>query len=449
MMLLVLYLYAQNREIFFRRKLLDKAHTSLKLLSEVSDIDLNIIKKLDKSQYGTQTNESIALLRNDRTIIYASPTFDTLSALRRIHRLGQKQDTVAYKDRRKKESVGLKMKGVNDSLYMFISADDITGRDKLLFLRINLLLVTSLGSIISFGLSWAVAGQILKPISKFRDDISQIDIRRLDYRANEQTGTEEFRSLAATFNRLVDGVKQIQEQQRFFLNSAAHELRTPLTSMRLQIEVLQTKTRTPEEYQELLNSLLLNMKQLTQLLNGLLDLSRADISPDNIARTDVPLDEVILEIAELIDGARRGYRLDITFAPILEEEDNFIVQANRPLLTRAFFNLAENACKYSENASCCLELDKQNDQFVVRFKDDGPGIAPENRERVFLPFYRVGQTQDKPGHGLGLALVKRIAELHGATVTISDNKPRGTIFTWTFPASSTLMKKKVVPKPRQ
>jgi signal transduction histidine kinase len=432
MMLLVLYLYAQNREFFFRRKLMDKAYTSLKLLSEVSEVDLNLIKKLDKSQYSTQTNESIALLRNDHSFIYASSTFDTASALRRIQKLGHKQDTVSYKDRRNKESIGLKMQGVNDTLYMFISADDTVGQGKLTFLRISLLLVTGLGSILSFGLSWVVAGQILKPISRFRDDISRINIRQLDYRANEQTGVEEFRALAATFNRLVDGVKQVLEQQRFFLNSAAHELRTPLTSMCLQIEVLQAKTRTPEEYQELLNSLLLNMKQLTQLLNGLLDLSRADVSPDNIARTAVPLDEVILEIAQMIDGTRRGYRLDIRFASNLEDEDNFIVQANHSLLVRAFFNLAENACKYSENLACCLELEKVNGQFVVRFKDEGPGIAPENRERVFLPFYRIGQTQDKPGHGLGLALVKRIAELHGATITISDNKPRGTIFSWTF-----------------
>jgi two-component system, OmpR family, sensor histidine kinase MprB len=230
------------------------------------------------------------------------------------------------------------------------------------------------------------------------------------------TGDDELGRLGAHFNRMLVALDQSLRTQRQLVADASHELRTPLASMRTNIEVLQ---RSPSlvgpERDRLLKDVVSQVEQLTRLVQDLIDLARGDQAPQE--KEEVRLDWVV---ASAVERAATNWPL-IHFDTRLAES---VVMGQSGRLDRAISNLLDNAGKWSPPGTR-VEVSVLDREVLVR--DHGPGIDRADLPFVFDRFWRAPAARAMPGSGLGLSIVRQVAEAHGGTVTAELPADGGTL----------------------
>ena len=214
-------------------------------------------------------------------------------------------------------------------------------------------------------------------------------------------------------NDLLDRLSSNVQAQRRFVADAAHQLKTPLAGLRTQAEL---SAAPPEEMQSSLRQLVTGSERATRLVNQLLLLARAENpAAIGLARTD--LNAIAYEQAMHWVPHALSLSTDLGFEGA---ETPVEINGNPLLLAELLNNLVDNALRYTRGGHITVRVQSLGEQGVLEVEDSGPGIAPEERERVFDRFYRVlGTLSD--GSGLGLAIVREIAQTHQATVVISDH----------------------------
>jgi two-component system sensor histidine kinase MprB len=221
---------------------------------------------------------------------------------------------------------------------------------------------------------------------------------------------------------MLAALAQAREQQSQLVTDASHELRTPLTAVRTNIEFLERATSLSEaERQNLLAETRAELKDLTDLVVEMVELATDTRTVEPVV--DVDLRDVAAEVAERF-GRRSGRTVSVALGRPAR------VRAQRGLVERAIGNLVDNALKFSDEPD---GVEITVDGTVVEVADRGPGIATEDRERVFGRFYRADDVRSRPGSGLGLSIVAQIAEGHGATVTLLPRPGGGTIARFALP----------------
>jgi two-component system sensor histidine kinase MprB len=237
-------------------------------------------------------------------------------------------------------------------------------------------------------------------------------------------GRDELSRLGGAFNTMLGALEESLETQRRFVADASHELRTPLTSMQTNIEVLKQQERLdPDSRARLYADLERESHEMRDLISGLLELARGD--DPGLQRTTVHLDEIV----EGAVARARARFPELTWASRIEPTT---VDGVPERLERAVWNLLENAGKWSRDGSS-VDAILADGELVVR--DHGPGIAAEDRERVFDRFYRAAAARSLPGSGLGLAIVREIAEAHGGTVSAEEAPGGGALLRLRLPPS--------------
>ena len=276
-------------------------------------------------------------------------------------------------------------------------------------------------------LAWVLALTIrpLRRTAQLVDQRSPDDLRPVD----DAGAPSEVRPLLTALNQLLGRVRDTLTAERRFTADASHELRTPLAAIRANAQVL-LAARDDAERQLTTRDLLDSVDRGTRLIEQLLGLARADEQAATGLQTLVSLDE--LARIQLREQAQAAARKDI--ASQLDAQ-SVVVRGVPALLMALVRNLVDNAIRYTPDG-CDVSIRTRYHEGWAEFSvcDAGPGIAPEERERVFERFYRIPGT-DAVGSGLGLSIVKRIAELHGASVTIeAGDGGRGTRVTVRFAA---------------
>jgi two-component system sensor histidine kinase MprB len=227
-------------------------------------------------------------------------------------------------------------------------------------------------------------------------------------------GRDELARLGASFNTMLGSLEESLETQRRFVADASHELRTPLTSLQTNIDVLrEAHELDPEQRQRLLDDLQRESTEMRSLIAGLLELARAGGAQTE--RAPFQLDELVEDALERAQArfpevTWQAYRVEPT-----------VVDGYRDRMERAVWNILENAGKWSGDGGS-VELSLTNGELRVR--DHGPGFADEDRPLVFDRFYRSAAARAMPGAGLGLAIVREVAEAHGGSVA-AENAPGG------------------------
>ncbi len=264
----------------------------------------------------------------------------------------------------------------------------------------------------------ALIGQAaLAPIRRLSTTVQEVTRTRDLSRRVAMTGTDEIARLAASFDGMLTALEISLRQQRQLVADASHELRTPLTSLRTNLELLERGQPTdPAERQHVLHELVAQMERLSTLVGDLIDLARDEEA--TLPVEDVRLDEVV---ADAINDVRGRYPR-VRFDAVLE---GTTVRGIRPRLLRAVTNLLDNAGKWSP-AGGVVEVTVNGAEVSVR--DHGPGVAPEDAPRVFDRFWRAPNARSLPGSGLGLSIVKDVAEAHGGSVTLEHANGGGARF---------------------
>ncbi len=239
-----------------------------------------------------------------------------------------------------------------------------------------------------------------------------------------ESGDDEVADLSRRFNAAAERIQHLMGAQKSLLANASHELRSPLARIRMGMELMDTPGANEAVRERTRNEILRNMAELDQLIDEILLASRLDAREADIGTVEA-VDLVGLCAEEC---ARVGARLDLP-----EGMASLEVWGVARLLRRMVRNLLENAVRYGAAAGheddVVLSLSGPGDAPVLRVCDRGPGVPPEYRERIFEPFFRLpGASERAGGVGLGLALVKSIAERHGVTVRLDAGPGGGACF---------------------
>jgi signal transduction histidine kinase len=272
---------------------------------------------------------------------------------------------------------------------------------------------------------WISIGRALRPVDVMRQEADEITGAQLRRRLAVPPGDDEIPRLALTLNEMLDRIDEGQRLQRQFVSDASHELRSPLAVIRQAAEIARAYPgRIPPE--DLAQDVLAESERLEELVASLLLLARLE-GEDLGARETVDLDDVVLaEVAR----ARERCRVEIDARGVGAGR----TRGSSVLLGQVVRNLLDNACRHAASA-VTVALDEEDDVVELEVTDDGAGIAPDDRDRVFDRFVRLddARARDDGGSGLGLAIVRKIVDTCGGSVQIDEAPSGGARFTVRLP----------------
>ena len=274
---------------------------------------------------------------------------------------------------------------------------------------------------------WWIIRRSLAPIERTRRVVANRAAN--DFSPLEDAGLpDEVRPLVDELNLLFGRVRQAFEAQKNFVADAAHELRSPLTALKLQAQALRRVDADPVAREAAVARLNLGLDRAIRGVEQLLLLAREEAGSGQASDVAGPVDlqsVITLAVADVLPQARlKNMDLGLADSPTAQQMPtlNGQPQALRIMLR----NLLENAVKYTPpGGQVDVSFDVQQGQPVLTVEDSGPGIAPENRPRVFDRFFRVSDTAQEAGSGLGLAIARAIADRHGARLVLGDSKRLG------------------------
>lgn len=288
--------------------------------------------------------------------------------------------------------------------------------------------VLSLSALVALGLAgavgWFVAGRVLAPVRMVRQTAERISDSSDLSRRLEETGNDDVAALAGTFNHMLDRLERAFAAQRKFADDAGHELRTPITVIRGHLELMDDD---PADRARTIALVTDELERMNRIVDDLLTLAKAG-QPGFLALDDVELTDLTVSVVAKAGAlGQRRWRVD--------EVAEARVLADRQRLTQALMQLTSNAVRHTEDGDLIAVGSAVRDRSVTLWvRDSGPGVRPDDRERIFGRFVRgAGRTGSHDGAGLGLAIVKSIAEAHGGDVRVDDAEGGGARFVMTFP----------------
>jgi signal transduction histidine kinase len=260
------------------------------------------------------------------------------------------------------------------------------------------------------GVAWLVTGRALQPVEVIRSEVDSISSSSLDQRVSEPKARDEVGRLARTMNHMLDRLQDASDRQQQFVSDASHELRSPVAAMRTTGEVALAHPERAD-WPAVVRRMLVEDDRMEQIVTDLLDLARGE-QPD-LPDTVVDLDDIALDEAQR--ARTSGIRVESSRISAGR------VRGSREQLVRVVRNLLDNATRHAASA-VRITLLSDDTTVTLTVEDDGAGIPVEERERVFERFTRLdeGRARDAGGLGIGLAMVRTIAERHGGTVSVDE-----------------------------
>jgi heavy metal sensor kinase len=273
----------------------------------------------------------------------------------------------------------------------------------------------------------------LAPITEMAEQAERISAENLHERLPVKNKSDELGRLARVFNDLLSRIEGSFDGIRRFTADASHELRTPLAIIRGEADVALTQDRDPAEYRETLSIIQDEARRLSRLVEDMLALARADAGQRGLTRQKFYINDLIEECVRSTRALAGSKNLTLD-AELCEDVSFF---GDEDLFRRLILNLLDNAIKYTpEGGKVAIKLWRENDRIKLRVTDNGIGIPAEAVARVFERFYRVDKARSRAegGSGLGLPIVKWIAEAHQGSVSLESAPDRGASFTVSLPA---------------
>lgn len=285
------------------------------------------------------------------------------------------------------------------------------------------LLLSSVGGFYASG--WA-----LRPVRDIIKKARVISATDLNVRVPVPESDDELRELALTLNSLLSRLQMAFESQDHFVANASHQLKTPLAILKGELDILMTKERSREEVKEFLESARQELGHLSKIVADLLLIAKMNAGKSNFVMQKLPLDEVILQSISRLESLAAKKNVKLRFSFLNPEGSDYEVHGDPDLLQSMFYNLFENATKWSPSDGVVkIELGRSFGRPFVLVKDEGPGIPEKDRDFVFGRFERGEKNNSQtPGVGLGLAIAQQIAEIHGGKLQIENDSGPGATF---------------------
>lgn len=429
----IYYFSSSYRENDYYSRLRDRANTTARLYLDVKEVDESLLKIIDKNTLALN-QEKIFIFNPDDEQIYSNLEDSLFNNPEVIKEVRENQIIEFHEGLR--EAIGFVYNFENKPYVVIASAMDIYGIDKIKNLKIILFVSLLLGLIVTVFAGLLFAGKALSPIDSVVEQVKKITITNLNLRVDEGNKKDEIAKLAITFNQMLQRLEETFIQQRDFVSNAAHELRTPFTVLITEIDYCLMQERSKEQYINTLNNLSTELRNLSLLSNGLLDLARLSFDKSGFQMNIVRIDELLLETCNEVINKNKTYKPQLNFEQLPDDESFLEFYGSAQLLKIAVKNLIENACKFSEDKTVRIALSVNQNSIILKFTDRGIGIPKEDINNIFQPFYRGNNTQFIAGYGLGLALTLKIIHLHNGNINVESEVGKGSVFSLLLPNKS-------------
>lgn len=277
---------------------------------------------------------------------------------------------------------------------------------------------------------YLIAKRMLRPIQKISDAAAGIsgggDLKR---RIDMGEGSDELHQLAKSFNKMIERLDESFEAEKQFTSDASHELRTPMSVIMAQCEYTLDEPRTEEEYRDAIRLIRRQGAKMSKLINDMLDFVRLETRRASYKMEELDMSALVLSVCEDMALIREN---DISLS--FDAGSKIKVVGNAGLLNRLLTNLISNAYRYGkEGGFIRVKLKEDGDAVELSVEDNGIGIAPEDQEKIFRRFYQADGSRSGKGTGLGLAMVREIAQLHGGSISVTSELGRGSRFILRLP----------------
>lgn len=302
--------------------------------------------------------------------------------------------------------------------------------------RSQIFLLTTLGLIVSSIAGYFMSRKALSPIAAIAHEAQRINDRNLHSRLPVPPARDEISDLSRTLNQMLERINNAFASVRTFTGNASHELRTPISLMRTEIEVALLSPRDSDEYRAILRRLLDETVRMTNLVENLLSLARADGGAEIITLTPVKVEEIFHQSTCVWDIAMHNAGIQLN---VIMPDAGISVLCDASSIQRLLSILLENASKFSpEGGSVELRSRVTESSVIFSVQDTGIGITPEDLPRIFDRFYRAApiNVTSPVGSGLGLSLAKWIAERHSTELKVESMPGKGSTFSFELKRAS-------------
>ena len=299
----------------------------------------------------------------------------------------------------------------------------LVGENRYRLLRTKDAIITAVGwgtaitVLLAFGGGMLLAIGYLRRIEEVNRAIRSIMDGDFARRVPTRGGRDEMEHLAANLNAMLERIQLLMESLKRVSDDIAHDLRTPLSRLRQRLE--RARSSAPVDATVIEQSIA-EVDAILDTFTALLRIAQIESGTRRAAFATINLSQVVATLVETYTAVAedRGHRMRSAIA------EGATVDGDRDLILQMAANLVENSIQHTPPGGLiAVELSEESGAHVLRVKDTGPGIPPSERAKVFRRFYRLERHRTPPGNGLGLALVKAVAELHGASIELDDNQP--------------------------
>lgn len=421
-LVVVYFIFVKFLESDFYDRLNDRAFINAKLYLEADEISKDSLNTVKTEYLETLHDEVVRIYdsRNKARFIKDEQQFwtnDVINLVRKNKKIKLKEGL--------RQTVGIYYKDNQGNFVILASAVDQSTHARIGKLRVSMLF-TFFAIVVGMLMSarW-IADKILKPLNKFVSDVKLVRSNNLGFRVNEGTNKDEITLLAQNFNQLMNHLEQAFIMQKTFVANVSHELRTPITSLLMEAEIALQQTRSSQDYQKALRSMIEDVGKMNQTINSLVNLAQADLELGNLQIETINLQQFLTDIKANWDKKNASQpRLHLNNAA--SNHKKLEISFNRSLLEIAFNNIIANAFKFSEK-EVKVSLAFTDQQIIVAVQDFGKGIRLENTDLIYRPFFTFSEDDDKKGSGLGLYMAHQIITLSKGNLSFTSNDS-GTTF---------------------
>ncbi len=433
----VYYISYSNRAANIKTRLINRAITTARLLSQSETFDRDVVKKIDALTASALKHKTVQAydLSNKRIYSFSDSYTDTVHILNETLESARERKTI-YFSSNDRDIVAFYFNEEQKDIVIISAAYDELGKKNLQDLTFVLIISSIGGVLIALFSGYFFSRQLLSPIKQITTQVNEISAQNLTNRIPTGIIKDEWFHLTNTLNNLLNRLQESFETQRRFISNASHELSTPLTSISSQLQVYLQKDRNPDEYKKVMQSIYQDVQHMSQLTKTLLELTKTSGDAGGLELNLVRIDEILLRLPFELQKINPSYSISLSFEDLPDEENALFVFGSEELLFTALKNIVANACKYSEDKQSFVTLSAQGGKIEVTVEDKGIGIAENELKRIFEPFYRSEDIRNTEGFGLGLSLALKIIKIHKGELNVQSVVNKGSRFTISLPSSS-------------
>lgn len=425
----VLYFVSEkNREDEFNDRLGYKITWRSEFIFD-ANIDDAKIRELHERNKKILNEADISVYNAKKELIFTDipPSSKNQDYLNKLIKTNREKITWQRKDR---QYMAFKYRFDNQNFYIIGSAVDVTGKAHIEEFKKDIIVIYIISILIIFIIGFLFSYYTLKPLKDIILQIRDISEHNLNKRLVVPKAKDEIYELTETFNSTFNRLEKSFNNHRQFVTTISHEFRTPLSTLIAELELAKELNITLDDYKISIDNALQDANHASQLSSALLDFARASYDVSQISFVDLRLDEILADAKVALLQKNQNYKIGIHYMDNLADKDesNYDFHGNPYLLQIAFLNLMENACKYSQDKNCNVEIEVQNKTLEIRFIDHGIGISEEDQSKIFDLFYRGNNKNYEKGNGIGLSIVKRIIEMHQGNLSLQSEPSKGSIF---------------------